>query len=115
MVFTKYKFPLPNNGDRYDLSTKDLVEILDKVYDNGFEHARDLYDPSRQPTTTSTASVGWAEYQREAPKWIDREKTDIKCPKCGKNIKRVIGTVLTTYPPQYRYECDCGWTEIGYK
>ena len=45
MVFTKYDFPLPNKGDRYDLSQEELVKILDHVYDCGFEHARDAFDP----------------------------------------------------------------------
>ena len=48
MVFTKYDFPLPNKGDRYDLSQEELVKILDHVYDCGFEHARDVFDPKRQ-------------------------------------------------------------------
>ena len=54
MIFTKYSFPLPNNGERYDLSQEELVKILDAVYDNGYEHARDIFDPKRQGT------VEWA-------------------------------------------------------
>lgn len=52
MVFTKYDFPLPNNGERYDLSQEELVHLLDHVYDCGFQHARDIYDPSRQGVLT---------------------------------------------------------------
>lgn len=52
MIFTKYDFPLPNNGERYDLSKEELVKLLDKVYDSGFTHARNIYDPSRQGTLT---------------------------------------------------------------
>lgn len=48
MVFTKYDFPLPNDGERYNLSKEELVKILDHVYECGFEHARDRYDPARQ-------------------------------------------------------------------
>lgn len=52
MVQTKYDFPLPNNGERYDLSQDELVKILDHVYECGFENARDAYDPSRQGILT---------------------------------------------------------------
>jgi len=48
MVFTRYDFPLPNDVERYNLSQEELVKILDHVYECGFEHARDRYDPARQ-------------------------------------------------------------------
>lgn len=54
-VFVKYSFPSPNDGDNYKFTPKELVELLDKVYDDGFEHARDIYDPARQPLLTATA------------------------------------------------------------
>ena len=56
MIISKYSFPLPNNGDRYDLSQAELVKLLDSAYDCGFEHARDTYDPSRQGTVTWASS-----------------------------------------------------------
>lgn len=40
------------------------------------------------------------------------EKTDIDCPECGKKIFKRTDIVLTSYPPQYQYECECGW--VGY-
>jgi len=52
MVQTKYDFPLPNDGDRYNLSQDELVKILDHAYECGFENARDAYDPSRQGILT---------------------------------------------------------------
>lgn len=57
MIQTKYDFPLPNDGERYNLSQEELVKILDHVYDCGFENARNAYDPSRQGTLT------WASYE----------------------------------------------------
>lgn len=39
----------------------------------------------------------------------NREPTDIDCPECGKKIFRRTDIVLTSYPPQYKYECECGW------
>lgn len=38
MFFIRYSLPLPNNGDRYDLSEKELVELLDAAYDRGYTH-----------------------------------------------------------------------------
>ena len=42
----------------------------------------------------------------------NREKTDIECPKCGKQVYRRLDLVLTSNPPKTQYECDCGW--VGY-
>ena len=64
MVISHYTFPLPNNGERYDLSQAELVELLDKAYNNGFEHARDIYDPARKGT------VSYSSYPDEAWKSI---------------------------------------------
>lgn len=52
MVQMKYDFPLPNKGEGYDLSQEELVQILDHVYDCGFENARNIYDPARQGVVT---------------------------------------------------------------
>ena len=38
MFFARYNFPLPNNGDRYDLSKEDLIKLLDSVYERGYTH-----------------------------------------------------------------------------
>lgn len=38
MVMMKYNIPLPNNGERYDLSKEELVKILDAAYNNGWNH-----------------------------------------------------------------------------
>lgn len=43
---------------------------------------------------------------------VAREKTEIECPVCGKYIWKRLDKVLTSNPPQYQYECDCGW--VGY-
>ena len=38
---------------------------------------------------------------------------DVKCPECGKHLYKRTDIVLTSYPPQYQYECkECGW--VGY-
>lgn len=38
MFFERYRFPLPNNGDRYDFSQEELVKLLDSVYERGYKH-----------------------------------------------------------------------------
>lgn len=56
MIISKYCFPNPNNGERYDLSQEELVELLDKAYKNGWDQAREVYDKSLYKITT-TASM----------------------------------------------------------
>lgn len=60
----------------------------------------------------------WSEIENDIPDEIfsisNREKTNIECPKCGKYIYRRTDIILTSYPPKYRYECDCGWVGSAY-
>lgn len=60
----------------------------------------------------------WSEIENNIPDEIfsisNREKTNIECPKCGKYIYRRTDIILTSYPPKYRYECDCGWVGSAY-
>lgn len=63
--------------------------------------------------------IKWKDYQEEQTKqYIESknyiEKTDIICPKCGKNLYRKVDIMVMTTPPKYYYECSCGWTNIGY-
>jgi len=44
MVISRYSFPLPNNGERYDFSQEELVALLDKVYDSGYKYGRESLD-----------------------------------------------------------------------
>jgi len=50
---------------------------------------------------------------------IIEKKTEVKvflkealCPVCNKELQR-SENVLLTYPVQYGYWCDCGYTEIS--
>ena len=45
MVFCKYSFPNPNDGDNYKFTPKELVELLDKVYDDGFKYGKEIATP----------------------------------------------------------------------
>ena len=59
----------------------------------------------------------WEEFHKQIPtqlQYAGRELTDIDCPECGKKIWRRTDIILTTYPAQYRYECDCGWTGTAF-
>ena len=58
----------------------------------------------------------WNQYEKQMPikpeEWQHKPQVDVECPKCGKKIWRRNDIVLTSYPEQYQYECECGW--IGY-
>lgn len=42
---------------------------------------------------------------------VDKIKTEINCPKCGKPLWKRVDMILTSNPPKYQYECDCGKIE----
>jgi len=52
MTQTTYDFPLPNNGERYDLSLQELDELLSKAYYKGFKDGQDSI-----PAYTTTTSL----------------------------------------------------------
>lgn len=54
MVFEKYRFPCPNNGDRYDLSLEELSELLESVYQKGF---KDGVASTVEPETTCVSTT----------------------------------------------------------
>lgn len=58
----------------------------------------------------------WEEYKnRSVPAiHLNRVKTDIDCPKCGKKLYKRTDIVLLSYPPKEAFECDCGWAGTAY-
>lgn len=50
MIMELYKMPLPNNEERYDLSTEELNDLLYQAYKNGYnygyQNAKVMYDSS---------------------------------------------------------------------
>jgi len=56
----------------------------------------------------------WEDFKKQELdfSFTDLKETNIECPVCGKKIFKRMNVVLTTYPPQYQYECKCGW--VGY-
>lgn len=60
----------------------------------------------------------WEDFKnRELPEqhFVNREQTNIECPRCGKLIWKRLDIILTSYPAQYQYECDCGWVGYDFK
>ena len=48
-------------------------------------------------------------FKNEFPAW---SKPKYQCPKCGGGMCKNLTIVLTTYPPQYMYQCyKCGYSE----
>ena len=54
MIQTLYDFPLPNNGDRYDLSQEELDNLLYKAYQNGYKWGKEVATPA---VVTTSASI----------------------------------------------------------
>ena len=57
----------------------------------------------------------WEQYKYmmpHEPVFLDKVRTNIECPRCGKNLFQRTDIVLTIYPAQYVYECECGF--VGY-
>ena len=80
-----FDYPLPNNGDRYDLSQEELVELLRKAYNNGRLNNIQYY-------TTSN---------------------DIRCPNCGADLWCLWSETTAMYGPgnMTRYHCNnCGYS-----
>ena len=61
-MIVRYEFPLPNDGKGYKFTEKELVELLDRIYEKGREYERSLVEVElgRVITTSvrSTKDVG---------------------------------------------------------
>ena len=44
----------------------------------------------------------------------NKVETNIKCPNCGRNLFERTDIVLTSNPPQYQYECECGFVNYAF-
>ena len=83
MIQKLFDYPLPNNGDRYDLSEEELKELLQKAYDNGRQNNLKYY-------TISNATG---------------------CPKCGAGLWCIWSTTTLLNGPGNitTYHCNnCG-------
>ena len=60
----------------------------------------------------------WEDYKnRKLPteSFVNRVQTEIECPSCGEKVWKRNDIILTSNPPQYQYECDCGWVGYDFK
>lgn len=64
MMQTTYEYPLPNNGERYDLSEDELCNLLDKAYRKGFEDGKNV---SSAVTTCSSSDKEQPHYNYYNP------------------------------------------------
>ena len=64
----------------------------------------------------SNNRITWEDFKRMNTPYevnITKVPTDIECPKCHVlRLWKRVDKVLLSNPPQYQYECACGW--IGY-
>jgi hypothetical protein len=82
MIQVSFNYPLPNNGDRYDLSEEELVELLQKAYENG---------------------------KQSSQEWSTHCWSNTICPICGGS--NVYTTITLMYGPGNKttYHCSsCG-------
>lgn len=55
MLVAKYDIPFPNDGDRYSLTQDELVKLLDRAYEQGYENARNA---SSQTAAQASSDMG---------------------------------------------------------
>ena len=63
----------------------------------------------------SEMRMTWEQFEQMnqyTQEYSNKVLTNIECPKCGKKLSQRTDIVLTSYPCQYQYECECGF--IGY-
>ena len=65
MVMSKYSFPLPNNGERYDLSQDELIKLLDAAYDSGWNYGYQTAQVKYDKNMTTTAH-----YETPEGEWV---------------------------------------------
>lgn len=61
--------------------------------------------------------ITWEEFKANTKPFISNkyQETNVSCPACGQPLYKRTDMVLTTYPPQYRYEClYCHWVGTSY-
>ena len=82
MIQKLFDYPLPNNGDRYDLSQEELIELLRKAYEQGRQY-----------------SQAWSTYC-----WSNHI-----CPSCGSGCVYTTTTLMYGPGNKTTYHCsNCG-------
>lgn len=108
-----------------EYETKALFHFWHPVTGNGIVEYEDGAIHEVEPTQIRFVDNAMSEYVfPEMEKNTDKVKNEWKplkrvnhvCPKCGQGrMKLDEGIVLTSDPPQYRYQCDkCGYIECSF-
>ena len=58
MMQVRYAFPLPNDGEEYRFIEKELVELLDRIYEKGRADERELQRVMLENVTTKSINAG---------------------------------------------------------
>lgn len=95
MIQALFNYPLPNNGDRYDLSREELVELLQKAYDNGKQSNPESFTYSWSNTFCPSCG-GCSVYTTTTLLNGPGNKTTYHCSNCGHSWEGVnaYGRVL---------------------
>ena len=54
MIQVRYEFPLPNDGLGYKFTEKELIELLDRIYEKGRADERELQKIMLESVTTKS-------------------------------------------------------------
>lgn len=78
-----------------------------------------IYPDFKAINAVHNVHMKWNDYQENFRSILaqanqNKEQINVICPNCGKYIWRCNDIVYTSYPPKYKYFCDCGWEAIGY-
>ena len=63
MLVTLFSFPLPNNGDRYDLSANELVKLLQSAYNEGFKQGKESTNTETLTVASNEIEIGNSEWR----------------------------------------------------
>lgn len=82
MMQALFDFPLPNNGDRYDLSQEELVELLQKAYEKG-KQCNQGWSTSYWSNTICPSCGSGTVYTTTTLMYGPGNKTTYHCSNCG--------------------------------
>ena len=96
MIQKLFDYPLPNNGDRYDLSQEELVELLQKAYENGQANNIECHTSNNATKCPKCGATLWCIWSETTLMYGPGNKTTHHCNNCGHSWEGVnaYGRVL---------------------
>ena len=96
MIQALFDYPLPNNGNRYDLSKEELVELLQKAYENGKQSNPEYSTISNATGCPKCGADLWCIWSETTLLNGPGNKTTHHCNHCGHSWESVnaYGRVL---------------------